>query len=145
MTDAAEAAAPEPADDGLTAFLHDTVPFAAVLGIEAVRAAPEEVRTRMAWRTDRCTAGGTLHGGALMALADTTGAWCAYLHLPSGASTTTVESKTNLLRAVRFGRVTATARPLHAGRTFVVVDTELHDDDGRLVARTTQTQAVLGP
>ena len=136
---------PAPSDPALTQFLHGTMPFAAVLGIEALAAAPEEVRTRVEWQADRCTAGGVLHGGVLMALADTTGAWCAFLHLPRGASTTTIESKTNLLRPVRSGGVTATSRPLHAGRMFVVVDTELHDDDGRLVARTTQTQAVLTP
>jgi 1,4-dihydroxy-2-naphthoyl-CoA hydrolase len=134
-----------PADAELTDFLSRMVPFAASLGIEALSATPEEVRTRLAWHADRCTAGGVLHGGALMALADTTGAWCAFLHLPAGASTTTIESKTNLLRAVRGGHATATARPLHAGRSFIVVDTEVHDDEGGLVARTTQTQAVLSP
>ena len=78
-----------------------------------------------------------------MALADTVGTWCAFLNLPPNAGTTTIESKTNFLRAVRGGSVEATARPLHAGRTVVVVDTELRDDQGRLVTRVTQTQAVL--
>ena len=86
-----------------------------------------------------------MHGGVLMALADTVGAWCAFLNLPEGAGTTTIESKTNFLRAVRGGTVQATARPLHVGRTVVVVDTEFRDDDERLVARVTQTQAVLNP
>lgn len=80
-----------------------------------------------------------------MALADTVGAWCAFLNVPEGAGTTTIESKTNFLRAVRSGSVHAIARPLHIGRMVVVVDTELRDEDDRLVARVTQTQAVLNP
>jgi uncharacterized protein (TIGR00369 family) len=79
-----------------------------------------------------------------MALADTVGGFCAYLNLPDGAAgTATIESKTNFLRPVAAGTVQAVARPLHVGRTVIVVDTELHDDQARLVARTTQTQAVL--
>jgi uncharacterized protein (TIGR00369 family) len=85
-----------------------------------------------------------MHGGALMSLADMAGAVCAFLNLPPGATgTTTIESKTNFLRALRDGYVEAVATPLHAGRSTLVVDTELRDADGRLVARTTQTQAVL--
>jgi len=124
-------------------FLHTTMPFMALIGAEAVRADPSEVVLRLEWNASRCTAGGSLHGGALMGLADGAGAWCAFLNLPPGANTTTLESKTNLLRAVRKGTVTAASRPLHLGRTVIVVDTELRDDDGRLVARTTQTQMVL--
>lgn len=85
-----------------------------------------------------------MHGGVLMALADSLGGLCAFLNLPEGAAgTTTIESKTNFLRAVTGGRVRAVSRPLHAGRMVIVVDTELRDDEGRLVARVTQTQAVL--
>jgi uncharacterized protein (TIGR00369 family) len=79
-----------------------------------------------------------------MALADTAGAACAFLNLPHGAAaTTTIESKTNFLRAVRGGHVEATSTPLHVGRTVVVVDTELRDENGKLVARVTQSQLVL--
>jgi len=78
-----------------------------------------------------------------MTLADTIGATCAFLNLPEGASTATIESKTNLLRAVRSGVVEATATPVHVGRTMIVVQTDLRDDQGRRVALTTQTQAVL--
>ena len=86
----------------------------------------------------------TLTGGALMSLADTAGGLCAFLNLPEGAAgTTTVESKTNLLAAVREGTVTASATPLKAGSTLIVVETEMRDTDGRLVAKTAQTQAVL--
>ena len=87
---------------------------------------------------------GVLHGGALMGLADSLGGFCAFLNLPDGATgTATVESKTNFFRAVRQGRVTGVARPLHVGRTFIVVQTDLRDEEGRHVAQITQTQAVL--
>ena len=129
--------------DEQTTFLHAAMPFAGTLGIEVLEASPEEVRARMEWAPERCTAAGVLHGGALMALADSAGGYCAFLNLPTDHVTTTIESKTNLLRAVREGSVTATSRPLHAGRTVVVVETELRDDRDRLVAKTTQTQAVL--
>lgn len=120
------------------------VPLSAVLGIRLVDAAPEKVILTMDWREDLCTAGGILHGGALMGVADTAGAVCAFLNLPRGADgTTTVESKTNLLAALREGSLNATAAPLHAGRSLIVVETELRDSDARLVAKTTQTQAVL--
>jgi uncharacterized protein (TIGR00369 family) len=99
------------------------------------------------WQPDLCTSGGLLHGGALMALADSAGAAAAFLNLPEGAAgTSTIESKTNFLGAVREGAtVTATASPLHCGSTTIVVETELRTGAGKLVAKTTQTQAVLRP
>jgi 1,4-dihydroxy-2-naphthoyl-CoA hydrolase len=122
----------------------EMMPFAGMLGIELLDATAAEVRARVAWDPWRCTVGGVLHGGVLMGLADSAGALCAFLNLPEGAAgTTTIESKTNFLRAVREGHVEASARALHAGRTTIVVDTELRDAGGRLVARTTQTQAVI--
>jgi len=120
------------------------MPFAVRLGIELDAAAPEEVRGRLAWAADRCTAGGVMHGGALMALADSLGGVCAYLNLPAGAQTTTINSSTSFMRAVREGDVTAVARPLHARRTVIVVQTDLTDAAGRRVAQVTQAQAVLG-
>jgi uncharacterized protein (TIGR00369 family) len=84
-----------------------------------------------------------MHGGALMALADSLGAACAFLNLPAGSSTTTLESKTNFMRAVREGEARGVARPLHVGRRFIVVQTDLYDDQDRRVAQVTQTQAVL--
>jgi 1,4-dihydroxy-2-naphthoyl-CoA hydrolase len=120
------------------------MPFAATLGIEVESVSPEEVVGTMAWREELCTAGGILHGGALMAFADTLGALCAFLNLPSGATTATISSSTNMLRPVRGGTVTGTARPIHAGRSVIAVRTDLHDDDQRLVAAVTQAQAVLG-
>jgi uncharacterized protein (TIGR00369 family) len=133
-------------DAELTRFLHETMPFAALIGAEGVAASPDEVRARVEFAPRLCTSGGILHGGLLMALADTTGAWCAFLNLPGdGSGTTTIESKTNFLRAVRGGHVEAVSRPLHVGRTVIVVDTELRDAVDRLAARVTQTQAVLAP
>ena len=120
------------------------MPFAERLGIEVESATPEEVHASLAWAADLCTAGGMLHGGALMALADSVGGLCAYLNLPDGASgTATIESKTNFFRPVREGRVDALARPLHVGRRFVVVQTNLTDAAEKPVAQVTQTQAVL--
>lgn len=124
--------------------LHAIVPLSRELGIRLAAAAPERSRLELDWRPELCTAGAALHGGALMALADTAGAVCAFLNLPDGAQgTTTVESKTNLLRAVAGGTVTATSTPLHTGRSLIVAETELRDGDGVLVAKTIQTQAVL--
>ena len=121
-----------------------TMPFAGTIGSELLEADPVAVRAQLAWDESRCTAGGLLHGGVLMSLADSAAAVCAFLNLPEGAAgTTTVESKTNFLRGVRQGVVTAVSKPLHKGRRFIVVETELTDDEGRLVAKVTQTQAVL--
>jgi uncharacterized protein (TIGR00369 family) len=119
------------------------MPFAAVIGVELVEAAPERCVGRLAWSADRCTAAGVLHGGALMTLADSIAALCAFLNLPEGATTATIESKTNFFRAVREGHVDASSRPLHVGRATIVVQTDLVDAGGRLVGQTTQTQAVI--
>jgi uncharacterized protein (TIGR00369 family) len=124
---------------GLVAMM----PFAAGLDIVLDAAAPGEVRGRMAWAPERCTSGGILHGGVLMALADSLGGICAFLNLPPGALTATTSSATVFTRAVRSGEVTAVTRPLHVGRSVIVVQTDLTDDSGRRVAQVTQTQAVL--
>jgi 1,4-dihydroxy-2-naphthoyl-CoA hydrolase len=131
--------------DQLTA-LRDTMPFARELRIEVLEASREVVRARLDHRPELCTAGGILHGGALMSLADSCGALCAFLNLPDGAAGTgTIESKTNFLRAVADGAVTAESRPLHAGRTTVVIETTLARADGKFAAKVTQTQAVHYP
>ena len=120
------------------------MPFTRTLGITVVTYTPDEVRARLVWDASLCTAGGVLHGGVLMSLADSTGGACAFLNLPAGATgTTTVESKTNFLRAVREGHVDGRSRPLHTGRTLLVIETDLLDDRDRLVARVTQSQLVL--
>ena len=121
------------------------MPFAATCGVELEGASAEEVRGAVAWAPERCTAGGLLHGGALMVLADTLGGLCAFLNLPEGATTSTIESKTNFFRGVRSGRALAVTVPLHIGRTTIVVQTDIRDDEGRRVALVTQTQAVLLP
>jgi 1,4-dihydroxy-2-naphthoyl-CoA hydrolase len=131
--------------DEQAAALLDAIPFARLVGVELATATPAEVSGRLAWHPDRCTAGGVLHGAALISLADTLGALCAYLNLPAGAATSTIETKTNFFRAVRDGHVDAVARPLHVGRSTIVVQTNLRDAGGRHVAQVTQTQSVLAP
>lgn len=126
-----------------TEQLHAAMPMAATMGLQCEHATTESVVLTLPWRADFCTSVGTLHGGALMALADSTGALLAFLNLPKDAATSTIESKTNLFRAVRQGdEVVAEASLLHSGRTTIVVETALRVGD-RLVAKTTQTQAVL--
>jgi 1,4-dihydroxy-2-naphthoyl-CoA hydrolase len=122
-----------------------TMPFASRLGIELTTATPAEVTGRLAWREDLCTTGGLLHGGALMAFADSLGGVCAFLNLPPGAGTATISSTTNFLRALREGHARATSRPLRVGRSVIVVQTEVRDDAGKPLAHTTQSQAVIGP
>lgn len=119
------------------------MPFAAELGIVLESASADEAVGRLDWAPRLTTAGGVLHGGALMSLADSVGAVCAYLGLPPGASTATTSSSTAMFRAVRDGYVRATARPLHRGRSLVVVQTDLADATGRPVAQVVQHQAVL--
>jgi len=125
--------------------LLESMPFSVACGVEVDAAGPEEVRARMEWSEERCTAGGILHGGALMTLADSVGGLCAFLNLPEGAVTSTVESKTNFLRPVTAGSARGTCHPLHVGRQTIVLATEIRDDAGKLVAFVTQTQAVLRP
>ncbi|NUT56199.1 MAG: PaaI family thioesterase [Thermoleophilia bacterium] len=120
------------------------MPYTGELGIEMLAASPDEVRGRVAWAERLTTAAGLLHGGVLMGLADSIGAFCAYLNLPEGsAATATIESKTNFFAAVRGGSVEARSRPLHRGSRTIVVETDLYDEAGTHVARVTQTQAVL--
>ncbi len=120
------------------------MPFAATLGFTVITYDRDEVCARLAWAPGLCTTAGVMHGGVVMALADSTGGSCAFLNLPDGArGTTTVESKTNFLRAVRDGFVEARSRPLHVGRTLIVIETDVRDHDERLVARVTQSQLVL--
>jgi uncharacterized protein (TIGR00369 family) len=130
--------------DELNEQIRTAMPFGGFLGMEFLSASPDEVRARLAWDEALCTAGGTLHGGALMGLADSTGGFCAFLNLPEGAAgTATIESKTNFFSAVREGYVEAVSKPLHKGRTTIVVETDLFDSAERRVARVTQTQAIL--
>jgi 1,4-dihydroxy-2-naphthoyl-CoA hydrolase len=132
-------------DRQLTETVHQSVPFAGHLGLELLEASPQRVMAQIAWAHELCTAGEVLHGGVLMAAADTVAALCAFMNLPEGAvGTTTIEAKTNFLGSVRQGTITFTAEPIHAGRSTVVLQIDAKDEQGRLVGRSIQTQSVLG-
>src|SRR5437763_10542842 len=133
-------AAPESLDPQALAA---AMPFAVAAGVEVTSATADEVRGRLAWAADRCTSAGILHGGAIMTLADTLGAICAFLNLPPGAGTSTIESKTNFFAAVRAGHIEAVTHALHVGRRTIVLQTDVRDATGRRVALVVQTQAVL--
>jgi uncharacterized protein (TIGR00369 family) len=127
----------------ITDVVNAQMPLGATLGIRMFGGA-DEVDATIDWAPELCTAAGVLHGGVLMSLADAAGGVCAFLNLPAGAAgTATIESKTNFLGAVREGIVIARARPLHIGKTTIVVETDVFDAADRRVARTIQTQAVL--
>lgn len=128
-----------------TRTLNSLMPLGGHLGLTLVEAAPDRVVATMAWAEELTTAGGGLHGGALMALADSVGGTVAFLNLPEGAGTSTISSSTVFLSGVRTGIVTATGRLLHKGRSTIVVETELVTADSRVVSRTTQSQAILQP
>jgi uncharacterized protein (TIGR00369 family) len=117
--------------------------LAALLGIRFVETSPERVVAELTVRDDLRTVGGALHGGTLMALADTVGAAATVLNLPPGATTTTIESKTNFLAAGHAGPIRAEATPLHRGKRTMVWQTRVTDGSGRLLSLTTQTQLVL--
>jgi uncharacterized protein (TIGR00369 family) len=118
--------------------------FPKFLGMKLLEAGPERVRAELTVTSDLCTTGSTLHGGAVMTLADFLGAAGTVLNLPAGASTTTIESKTNFLGAARLGdTVTATCEPLHRGQRTQVWRTTVARADGRVVAVAVQTQMVL--
>ena len=132
--------------DEATRTLRDLMPLGTTLGIRANVYTVERVELALDWAAELCTANGILHGGVIMALADSAGGACAMLNLPVGATgTATIESKTNFLGAVRGGVVTAVSTPLHSGGTTIVVETDVRDEGGKLVARVTQTQLVLRP
>jgi 1,4-dihydroxy-2-naphthoyl-CoA hydrolase len=125
----------------------DTMPFAKLMGVNVLSASNEKIVGELVVRDDLCTAGGILHGGAIMAFADSLGAIGGFMALPQGAiGTTTIESKTNFLGAARAG---ATVRgetiPAHRGRTTSVWQTSITTADGKAVALVTQTQMALWP
>jgi uncharacterized protein (TIGR00369 family) len=119
-------------------------PLAKLIGVEIVEADKSKVVGRLVVRPEICTTFDTLHGGAIMALADTLGATGAFLNLPPGAGTTTMESKTNFIGAAKAGSVvTAVSTPVHIGTRTSVWQTRITREDGKLVAVVTQTQMVL--
>ena len=123
----------------------DAMPLAKLLGIELVEFGPEKIVAEMTVREELCTAGNSVHGGALMAFADSLGAIGGFMNLPEGASgTTTIESKTNFLgRAAVGSTLVGVTTPVSVGKRLSVWQTEIEDRDGRAVALVTQTQLVL--
>ena len=123
-----------------------TMPFSELLGIRVTTSTPDLVEAEMHVRPDLCTVPAVLHGGALMALADSVGALAAVLNLPEGAWTTTIESKTNFLAALPVGETArASCTPIHKGKTTMVWQTRISRADGRLAGVVTQTQLVTQP
>jgi uncharacterized protein (TIGR00369 family) len=120
--------------------------FPELMGVRFTEVSPERVAAELTVRPELCTIGGVLHGGAVMAFADTLGAVGTLVNLPAGARTTTIESKTNFLAAAPVNtRVRAECTPVHRGRTTMVWQTRLTAESGKLVALVTQTQMVLPP
>ena len=120
------------------------MPFAELLGVRILSATPELLTAEMVVRENLCTLPPVLHGGAVMAFADSLGAYATMLNLPEGASTTTIESKTNFLAPAPVGTiVTGECSPLHRGRRTMVWQTRITNAQGRLLAIVTQTQMVL--
>lgn len=118
--------------------------FPGLMGVEIEEAGPERVVATMKVRPDLCTAGGTLHGGAFMAFADTLGAVATVTNLPKGARTTTIESKTNFLGGAPAGTtVRGECTPIHRGRTTMVWQTRITGENGRACALVIQTQLVI--
>lgn len=120
--------------------------FPGMMGIQLVEVTPERVVATMLVRRDLCTTHGSIHGGALMAFADTLGAVGTFVNLPKGAGTTTIESKTNFIAAAPEGStVIGESTPFHRGRTTMVWQTQIRTEAGKLCAVVSQTQLVLPP
>jgi 1,4-dihydroxy-2-naphthoyl-CoA hydrolase len=130
--------------DPLARLAEARLPFADLLGIELVSATSEQIIARMRVREDLCTRPAVLHGGAIMAFADTLGAFGTIVNLPEGASTTTIESKTNFVASAAAGtEILGEATPVHRGRRTMIWQTRVTNAEGRLLALVTQTQLVL--
>lgn len=130
--------------DALTQVKERMLPFAKLLGIEFVSASPERVVAELTVREDLCTRPAVLHGGVIMAFADTLGAVGTVVNLPEGAGTTTLESKTNFIAPAPVGtRVIGESIPVHRGKRTMIWQTRISTPEGRLVALTTQTQLVI--
>ena len=122
------------------------MPFAKLMGVTIIEARAEGVIAELFVREDLCTSNSILHGGAVMAFADLVGAVATFLNLPPGANTTTIESKTNFVAALRAGETArAECSPVHIGRTTMVWQTRILRPNGKLCAIVTQTQMILRP
>lgn len=133
--------------DMLSLLQSNPLPLARLLGIEFTKASSDEIEARLPVRKELCTRPDILHGGALMALADTAGAAATVLNLPAGHTTTTLESKTNFLSAIPVGDTAiATTRAIHKGRTTMVWETRItRASDGKLAGLVLQSQLVMAP
>lgn len=130
--------------DGLTILNQHRLPFAQLMGLTYTSATKDKVTAEMLVRPDLCTMPAILHGGAVMAFADTLGAAATFLNLPQGATTTTVESKTNFIAPAPAGtKVIGETTPVHRGRRTMIWQTRVTTPEGKLVALVTQTQMVL--
>lgn len=130
--------------DQLERISETKLPFAELLGINFVSASPTRIVAEMTVRDELCTVPAVLHGGAIMAFADTLGAMGTILNLPQGAGTTTIESKTNFVAPAPLGtKVIGETTPVHRGRRTMIWQTRISTPEGRLVALVTQTQLVL--
>ena len=115
-----------------------------LMGMKLMEVTPERILASMEVRPDLCTVGEILHGGALMAFADTLGGIATFINMEKGARTTTIESKTNFLGAMPVGtRITGECIPLHRGKTTMVWQTHVKSENGKLCAVVIQTQMVL--
>ncbi|HKQ25591.1 MAG TPA: PaaI family thioesterase [Burkholderiales bacterium] len=118
--------------------------FPGLMGVQLIEVTPERVVASMEVRSNLCTTGNVLHGGAIMAFADTLGAVGTLVNLPKDARTTTIESKTNFLRAAPEGtRIIGECTAFHRGRTTMVWQTQIKNDTGKLCAVVIQTQLVI--
>lgn len=130
--------------DALAILNQHMLPFAKLMGFTYISASKDKVTAEMLVREDLCTLPAILHGGAVMAFADTLGAAATFLNLPQGAGTTTVESKTNFVAAAPAGtKVIGETTPVHRGRSTMIWQTRVTTPEGKLVALVTQTQMVL--
>lgn len=130
--------------DRLEQLKQQPLPFATLLGIDFVSATPDKIVAELTVRDELCTRPAVLHGGAIMAFADTLGAAGTIVNLPDGAGTTTIESKTNFLAPAPLGtRLVGEATPVHRGKRTMVWQTRIATAEGRLVALVTQTQLIL--
>ena len=134
-------------DDNLAAMLNENnAPFAKMMGVVMTNVTKTRIEGELKVTKDLCTIPDIMHGGAIMALADNMGGIGAFLNMPEGAITTTVESKTNFLRAIPMGQTAkAVTTPVNIGRQLQLWKTEIFRDDGKLAAIVTQTQMILAP
>ncbi len=126
------------------AFNESNAPFARMIGVRMTNVTKERLEAELLVTPEHCTIPATMHGGAMMAFADNMGGCGAFLNMPEGMMTTTVESKTNFLRPIPVGqKAIAVTEPVHIGRSLQVWKTEIRREDGKVAAIVTQTQMIM--